>query len=373
MAAAEDFTVEINHYAVPEITATSPVHEKRSSIFTPAMEKRSNTMLGIYQECNTGIEGGLFSTSWSPDNKLIAASTADNRVVLVRPNGDIEKILRTPDSQEIPITAVRWRPTSKLLKTEQVLVTGGTNGHIDYWHAPTGKKICRITEEDNEIYSLDYRQDGQKLATGGKDMCVRVYDEATKKEEVKFEQGVLHERGHSNRIFAVKFHPTDSNLLYSASWDRTIMCWDKRAKHAACSIFGPYICGDSLCIQNDKIITGSWRKEDPIEVWDIGTQLKMKTIDWKACPMVYCMKPHPQIPGIFAVAGTGNNILRIFDINSDFRTEPAYLTDQTGIYSLDFDTTGEFVTFCGGSQHLSILRVNIPYETPEENDDHLNV
>ena len=27
MAAAEDFTVEINHYAVPEITATSPVRK----------------------------------------------------------------------------------------------------------------------------------------------------------------------------------------------------------------------------------------------------------------------------------------------------------------------------------------------------------
>merc|ERR1712048_1493981 len=307
-------TIEINHYAVPEITATSPVNKKRSAVIVNNESRRASMMVP-YQETNLGIEGGIFSVAWSPDNKLIAASTADNRIALIRPNGDIDKILATPNSDQIPITAVRWRPTSKLIKTEKVLVSGGTDGHIDYWHVPTGKKICRITEEDNEIYGMDYRLDGQKLATAGKDMCVRIYDEATKKEEMQFEQGVLHERGHSNRIFAVKFHPTDPNLLYSASWDRTVMCWDKRTKHATSSIFGPYVCGDALCIQNDKIITGSWRREDTIEVWDIGTGLKMRTIEWKASPMVYSMKAHPQIPGIFAVAGTGNNILRIFDIN----------------------------------------------------------
>lgn len=28
--------------------------------------------------------------------------------------------------------------------------------------------------------------------------------------------------GHSNKIFAVKFHPTDTNLLVSGGWDKTV-------------------------------------------------------------------------------------------------------------------------------------------------------
>jgi len=34
--------------------------------------------------------------------------------------------------------------------------------------------------------------------------------------------------GHSNRIFCVKFHPNDPNVLLSGGWDTTIQIWDTR-------------------------------------------------------------------------------------------------------------------------------------------------
>ena len=65
--------------------------------------------------------------------------------------------------------------------------------------------------------------------------------------------------GHSNRVFAVKFHPADPHVLLSAGWDNTVQIWDLRVEGAVRNIFGPHICGDSMDIDCDgqEILTGS--------------------------------------------------------------------------------------------------------------------
>jgi COMPASS component SWD3 len=45
--------------------------------------------------------------------------------------------------------------------------------------------------------------------------------------------------GHSNRIFALKFHNTDPNVLVSGGWDRTIQIYDIREGRTVASMFGP--------------------------------------------------------------------------------------------------------------------------------------
>lgn len=34
------------------------------------------------------------------------------------------------------------------------------------------------------------------------------------------------------------------------------------------SIYGPHICGDALDIVGSRIVTGSWRAQQQLEVWD---------------------------------------------------------------------------------------------------------
>ena len=79
-----------------------------------------------------------------------------------------------------------------------------------------------------------YRPDGLEFATAGKDATVRVYDESTKTCTVALKgapgYGSTKAAGHSNRIFSVKFHPTDEHLVLSGGWDNTIQVWDKRVK-----------------------------------------------------------------------------------------------------------------------------------------------
>jgi WD40 repeat protein len=86
------------------------------------------------------------------------------------------------------------------------------------------------------VFALDYRPDGVEFATGGKDATVRVYDEATKALSGRLKSGMGYGKdvtsGHSNRIFSVKYHPTEAHTILSGGWDNTVQVWDTRVGHS---------------------------------------------------------------------------------------------------------------------------------------------
>jgi COMPASS component SWD3 len=132
-----------------------------------------------------------------------------------------------------------------------------------------------IYDELNQLFTVDYKPDGTMFATGGSDCIVRVYDEQTRKLKV-----VLGEPGHNNRVFAVKFDKDDENLLISGGWDNNIKVWDIRQPSPIRSIYGPYICGDALDIHDGCILTGSWRSDRQLQLWDLGTCEFVHDIEW---------------------------------------------------------------------------------------------
>jgi COMPASS component SWD3 len=224
------------------------------------------------------------------------------------------KTLYTLDPKStLPTTCVRFRPQKAASKTRYVLVSGGANGVLQHWHVTSQKCLSTIEEEDdelvlnkdgntttkrhyrNQIFTMEYNHDGTRFATAGKDYKVRLYDEATKSHILSMSRGFgKMTPGHSNRVFSVKFHPTDENILLSAGWDNTVQIWDTRVEGAVRNIFGPHICGDSMDIDCDggTILTGSWRPEEQLQTWDYGTGSLIETFDWpvvRASPAQMCL------------------------------------------------------------------------------------
>ena len=110
------------------------------------------------------------------------------------------------------------------------------------------------------------------IATAGKDKYIRVYDEATKSCVVELCGGWGKEApGHSNRIFSVKYSRSEPNLLVSAGWDNTIQVWDVAAGSPVRSMYGAHICGDAVDLRGSEVLTGSWRPNNQLQVWDLET------------------------------------------------------------------------------------------------------
>lgn len=71
----------------------------------------------------------------------------------------------------------------------------------------------------------------------------------TKSISTTFESAQWNYRGHSNRIFCVKF--IDDNTLISGGWDSVIYQWDTRVGKSVKSFYGPHVAGDSIDFANN--------------------------------------------------------------------------------------------------------------------------
>ena len=159
------------------------------------------------------------------------------------------------------------------------------------------------------------------FATAGKDRVVRIYDEHTR--ELTQEMGkdrLLGDAGHGNRVFSLKFVPTDENLLVTGGWDNTIQIWDSRTGGNIRSIFGPHICGDSVDVSKDGILlTGSYRPRDPLELWDLHKGTKLETLRFSRATegpgtSIYsaAFSREPE-QSLIVAGGSGENCAKVFD------------------------------------------------------------
>ena len=100
--------------------------------------------------------------------------------------------------------------------------------------------------------------------------------------------------GHANRVFCVKYNPDDPNFLVSGGWDLNVKIWDIRQPNPVRQIFGPYICGNAIDLNQDVIVTGSYRDSNQLELWDFGSGKHIGKVGWnKQLPseepcFIYC-------------------------------------------------------------------------------------
>jgi len=131
--------------------------------------------------------------------------------------------LNTVQKQELalPVTSLKFRPPSTT-GPQNIMLVSGSHGTVQHWHLTSGKLLNEIVEEDNQVHVLDYRHDGSIFATAGKDATVRLYDEETNTCISKLHGGNgVTSAGHTNRIFSLKFHPHDDNIILTGGWDNT--------------------------------------------------------------------------------------------------------------------------------------------------------
>lgn len=152
---------------------------------------------------------------------------------------------------------------------------------------------------------------------------IRVYDEATKSETACMNSGHgTLTAGHSNRVFSVKFLPEDDNTLVSGGWDNTLQIWDLRVGYSVRGIYGPHVAGDAIDINDrNEILTGSWRPENPLELWDFGTGKRLSVVPWNQSSartepcFLYAAQfsKDPSGQQLIAAGGSGSNEAKVFN------------------------------------------------------------
>jgi COMPASS component SWD3 len=129
-------------------------------------------------------------------------------------------------------------------------------------------------------------------------------------------------KGHCNRIFSVKFDPQNENFIYSGGWDCNVNKWDLRMGKTAGSAYGPYICGDSIDVCEDKLLTGSYRTKESLQIWDTRKMTLVENIDWNIDnandqSSIYAAQFSKYYGDYIIAGGSDNNCVKVFDMNNN--------------------------------------------------------
>lgn len=215
-------------------------------------------------------------------------------------SGDIIRSLSHPDTTNKPITCLAFRPQPKK-EDETTLSFCSAFGQVFHYNYFTQKCLSVVEEGENAINCIRYNNKGDLYATAGSDGRVRVYLSASNALCFKSEPG---SGGHTNYIYSIAFHPTDSNCCASSGSDRKIEIWDIKAGTAVKSILGPYVAGEALDFSADGTIihAGNHSKENRIEAYNVHTGLKSESCHWikskmkmKLCPIISSLYKHVEI------------------------------------------------------------------------------
>lgn len=169
--------------------------------------------------------------------------------------------------------------------------------------------------------------------------------------------------GHCNRIYAIKFDPSNPSLLFSGGWDEAVFAWDMRIGHSVNYIYGPLICGDSLDVRDMQILTGSWRINEQLEIWDMRKMKSLKTFPWhhvgnvEEKTYIYSCQFSKVNSNLFAAGSSGTYEIRIFDqLNSGTHIDGSS-EFQKGIFSLDFRHRNNTFAYGSGSGKTGIMEI----------------
>lgn len=142
-----------------------------------------------------------------------------------------------------------------------LIAVGYANGHVRVFEYETGILKSTFAGHRSPVSALKFDRDGSRLASGGKDTNVVLYD-------VIGEKGLFCLKGHKNIVSNLAFVYNEENqmdLVVSSSTDAvsSLKFWDLKTQHCFCTIPGQGngIWSFAVFKNNTRLITGSTNSE----------------------------------------------------------------------------------------------------------------
>lgn len=222
------------------------------------------------------------------------------------------------------------------------LASGGDDGVIRVWDARTGSRCTQLAGHTAGVRSVGFSPDGKRMASGGDEGVVRVWDLDTGSQRAQL-------IGHTAGVRSVAFSP-DGKKLASGGDDGVVRVWDAGAGEQRAQLAGHAAGVRSVAFSPDGLTLASGGGGDgAIQVWDVRTS-----------------KQRTQLPGhggwVLSVAfspdgkalasGGDDGVVRVWDVGTG--KQRAEFAGHTGwVWSVVFSPDGTTVA-SGGDQSIRV-------------------
>ncbi|MGL4555812.1 MAG: c-type cytochrome domain-containing protein [Gemmataceae bacterium] len=177
--------------------------------------------------------------AFTPDSKKVVAAGHHELNVFDAATGALEKRVRTRSRRAM---AMAFLPDGKLVvaggrpgeegdvRVYDLNAKGKQEGGVTVLDGVKDKAVLvkQLGESDDEILALAVSADGKKLAAGGCDRIVTVWDLSGGLDKATPEAAI---ENHADWVFGVAFSD-DAKKLYTSSRDKTAKVWDLVAKES---------------------------------------------------------------------------------------------------------------------------------------------
>ncbi|XP_059163843.1 guanine nucleotide-binding protein subunit beta-5b-like [Physella acuta] len=264
---------------------------------------------------------GVFSLRFNYSGEVFAVGFGAGGIQIYETKtGNMMKELRACRQGGFAVMALNFHP-----KEPDILYASSTDGCISIYNIESGLLLATIEETGNEINTLDFCLDGYNFATGGKDLVIRIYETKTNKLVKTFEgysetTFVMDKTkiGNTMRVFCIKFHPNNQFIFISGGWDNHVKIWDVRdADGIKRNFIGPHVCGDSIDILDNNILTGQWTALRALQEFNYTTGLLHQEIKFPNTEGAFLYAAQYCNKNTVIAGGSGTNRAEVIEIGTN--------------------------------------------------------
>jgi RNA polymerase sigma factor (sigma-70 family) len=209
----------------------------------------------------------FYSCAFSPDGKLLAASSVDPVIRLFEAATGRE--LRQFRGHENEVPHENAVPTVSFSPDGQTLASGCMDGNMCWWEVNTGKQLRKQLVHPGGVFSVAFSTDGKYLVSGGADKVAILSDAATGK-------ALRRLVGHQAEVRSVAFAP-DGRTIASGSMDCTIRLWETATGKPLRELKGHRGPVRAVAFSPDGRLLATGGEDWTVALWEVSTG---KDIRW---------------------------------------------------------------------------------------------
>jgi WD40 repeat protein len=151
------------------------------------------------------------------------------------------------------------------------LASGGSDGMVRIWNAGNGREVLCFKAHLKGVTSISFSPRGRRLASGGGDGTVRIWDAGIGQE-------VLSIKAHSNEARSVCFSPDGARL--ASVGDGRVRLWDARSGRLLRLFRGGLNPDNSVCFSPDgtRLASGGYGWNRLVRLWDVRSGQVLHTL-----------------------------------------------------------------------------------------------
>jgi WD40 repeat protein/beta-lactamase regulating signal transducer with metallopeptidase domain len=326
--------------------ANVPLNYRKRLVYQGAYTEFSRALTGVNPVRSFQGHGlAVSSVAWSPDGKLALSGSYDTTVRL----WDVAtgKEIRRFQGHDAKVQSVAFSPDGRYG------LSGGYDSNVILWELASGKELRRfhpqwppelpgVNDFRNRIKSVAFSPDGHRIAAGGENGRIGIWETQTGKEPVNLQLGT--------GVQSVAFSP-DGKLLAAGCFDGSVRLWDAASFKEIRRLGGHSGWVLHVAFSPDGRRLASSGEDGTVRYWDLGTG-KVLSVHQAHKAKVECIAFSPD--GRHLATASFDKNIRILKVDGEVREGGAYdappLHDSP-VLSVAFSPDGRFL-LSGGDDNV---------------------